>query len=156
MIQITIPGFGNLQIEHLVMDFNGTIAQDGRLLPGVRDHLQALAKDLQLHVITADTFGHVRSELEGMPCSMCVLDQDRQPEGKQDFVRRIGRHRVAAIGNGRNDRLMLRQAALAIAVILAEGAHSQVLLEADVVCTRISDALALLRHPLRLTATLRS
>ena len=156
MIEMTIPGFGNLKIEHLVMDFNGTIAQVGCLVPAVRDHLQDLNKDLKLHVITADTFGKARSELTGLPCSIGVLDRDRQPEGKRDYIRRLGKHSCAAIGNGRNDRLMLREAALAIAVILAEGACAQVLLEADVICTSIRDALALLRQPLRLTATLRS
>jgi soluble P-type ATPase len=51
---------------------------------------------------------------------------------------------------------MLKEAVLGIAVVLGEGAFGQTLLAADVVCTSILDALALLEHPLRLTATLRS
>ena len=64
--------------------------------------------------------------------------------------------RVVAIGNGRNDRLMLEAAGLGIALIQAEGAASETLRRADVVCTSILDALGLLRDPRRLIATLRS
>jgi soluble P-type ATPase len=64
--------------------------------------------------------------------------------------------KTVAVGNGRNDRLMLQESALGIAVILNEGAAMQTLLCADVVCTDIVAALQLLIHPLRLTATLRS
>jgi soluble P-type ATPase len=60
------------------------------------------------------------------------------------------------VGNGRNDRLMLEAAALGLAVILGEGASSATLAAADAVCLSIADALDLLIHPLRLTATLRS
>jgi len=43
MIELTVPGFGALRLEHLVLDYNGTLAVDGKLLPGVRDALGALA-----------------------------------------------------------------------------------------------------------------
>jgi soluble P-type ATPase len=61
-----------------------------------------------------------------------------------------------ALGNGRNDRLMLQAAALGIALIQREGAAAQTLTSADLVCTSVLDALALLTTPKRLTATLRS
>ena len=31
MIEISIPGYKHLQLKHLVLDYNGTIALDGRL-----------------------------------------------------------------------------------------------------------------------------
>ena len=61
-----------------------------------------------------------------------------------------------AIGNGRNDRLMLRDAVLGIALVQTEGAAAEAIANADVVCTHILDALDLLANPLRLAATLRS
>lgn len=39
MIEIEIPGGETLRLEHLVLDFSGTLARDGRLLPGVRERL---------------------------------------------------------------------------------------------------------------------
>jgi soluble P-type ATPase len=72
------------------------------------------------------------------------------------YVKDLGFDRTVCIGNGRNDRMMLKEAALGIAVILNEGACVVTLLSADVVCTSIVSALELLIYPLRLTATLRS
>lgn len=70
-------------------------------------------------------------------------------------VEELGLDACVAIGNGRNDKLMLRASALAIAVIEQEGMCSRLLHEADV-CTRsIEDALDLLLYPVRLVATLR-
>lgn len=31
MIDIEIPGFAHLQLDHLVLDYNGTLARDGIL-----------------------------------------------------------------------------------------------------------------------------
>ena len=66
MIEINIPGFGDLRLSHLVLDFNGTLAVDGRLLPGVGDALTSLASQLAVHVITADTFGLAAAEFAGL------------------------------------------------------------------------------------------
>jgi soluble P-type ATPase len=57
MIEIDIPGFGELSLEHLVLDYNGTLAIDGYPVPGIEFRLQALSERLKLHVVTADTFG---------------------------------------------------------------------------------------------------
>lgn len=65
MIEINIPGFGNLQLAHLVSDYNGTLAVDGKPLPGVSEALEALSSDIQIHVVTADTFGLAADELAG-------------------------------------------------------------------------------------------
>jgi soluble P-type ATPase len=51
---------------------------------------------------------------------------------------------------------MLRNAAMGMAVLQAEGFSREALLAADVVTSSILDALDLILHPLRLTATLRS
>jgi soluble P-type ATPase len=61
----------------------------------------------------------------------------------------------AAIGNGRNDRLMLGAAALGIAVIGPEGLHTEALTAADILALSIDEALGLLDDPRTLTATLR-
>src|SRR6056297_1776604 len=155
-MRIQIPGYGELTLQSLVMDYNGTLAIDGKPVDGVRDALIKLSEDLDLHVLTADTFGIAREGLEGIPCKLTILSKDDQQGGKLRFVQDLGAAWVAAIGNGRNDQLMLRDAALGIAVILEEGASVQALQAADVVCPSIVSALELLLHPLRLTATLRS
>jgi soluble P-type ATPase len=156
MISTTIPGFGALTLEHLVLDYNGTLAVDGLLLPGVKGALDSLAAELAIHVVTADTFGRAAAGLEGVDCRLTVLEAGRQDRAKVNFVNRLGAGRTASIGNGRNDALMLAASALGIAVILGEGASPGSVHAADIVCTDIVSALELLMHPLRLTATLRS
>lgn len=156
MIEIDIPGFKILRLNHLVLDYNGTIACDGKILPGVKEGLNALADLLSIHVLTADTFGQARTFLDNIPCEVSVIAQEYQEISKVTYVNAIGAQNSVCIGNGRNDRLMIKEAALGIAVILEEGAAIEALLAADVVCTGIVQALNLLRKPLRLTATLRS
>ena len=156
MIEISIPGHRKLQLKHLVLDYNGTLACDGQIIAGVKESLEALADMLQIHVLTADTFGKARSGLEGVPCDLSILPLENQDIGKLEYVKHLGCAYAVCIGNGRNDRLMLQDAALGIAVILGEGAAVETLLAADVVCTDIVSALELLSSPLRITATLRS
>jgi soluble P-type ATPase len=156
MIEVNVPGYKSIRLEHLVLDHNGTLAVDGILITGVKTCLEELSGKLKVHVVTADTFGKARAQLEGMPCDLTVLPPGEQDQGKLAFVQSLGSHHTACIGNGRNDRLMLKEAALGIAVILAEGAAGVTVAAADVVCVGIVQALELLLNPLRLTATLRS
>ena len=155
MIEVDIPGYKMLSLEHLVLDHNGTLAVDGILVPGVKACLIKLSQDLKVHVITADTFGKARAQLEGIPCQLSILARDDQDIGKLAYIKDLDPNRCVCIGNGRNDRLMLQRAALGMAVILDEGAAAQTLQAADVVCAGIVPALELLLNPLRLTATLR-
>lgn len=155
MIILDIPGYHRLQIEHVVMDYNGTLAVDGHLIDGVTERLEQLGAQIGLHVVTADTFGQVRANITGLPCEIHVLPADNQAVRKGDYIRSLGTQNTVAIGNGRNDRLMLETAVLGIGVILGEGAFSDTIAAADVVCTSITEALDLLSQPLRLTATLR-
>jgi soluble P-type ATPase len=156
VLEASIPGFGSLRLQHLVLDYNGTLAADGAMLPGVRRRLRALSRLLKIHVVTADTFGTARRALSNLPCTLTVLPPVAQDRAKRAYVERLGPKKTACIGNGRNDRLMLKVAALAIAVIEKEGSAASALSEADVVTRNIVDALDLLEKPRRLMASLRS
>ena len=155
MVEVTIPGSATLRLEHLVLDFNGTLAVDGVLIEGVAERVSRLAEVLRVHVVTADTFGTAAAALAGLPCVVHVLQGTAQGEAKRDYVAKLNAEAVACVGNGRNDRLMMEVAALAIAVVQAEGACAETLAAAPVVAPHIRDALDLLLRPRRLTATLR-
>ena len=156
MIQVDIPGYRSLRLAHLVMDYNGTLAVDGRLESGVAEALDRLAPQIDIHVVTADTFGLAGEQLKATPAQLSVLPPGDQDVAKRDYIDRLGCAATVAVGNGRNDRLMLTAAEVGIAVLLREGAAVETLTAADIVCTGIVPALELLMHPLRLTATLRS
>lgn len=155
-MRIDVPGYGELEVAHLVCDFNGTLALDGRLIDGVQQALNRLARQLSVHVITADTHGSVREQLKGVDCEIVVIGQEDQARDKRDFARSLNSETVVALGNGRNDEAMLQEAGLGICLVLEEGAFTRSLLAADVVCRSVVDALALLENPNRLIATLRN
>lgn len=155
MIELDIPGYGALRLEHLVSDFTGTLAFDGRLLPGVKELLNDLARVVTVHVLTADTFGRCREELEGVNCSLTVLSGPDVDLQKEAYIRTLGTERTASVGNGVNDRRMLKAARVGIAVTGREGCAVEAMVNANIVVNDIRDALGFFVHPKRLTATLR-
>src|SRR5258708_16155541 len=111
MIALTIPGFGAVELHYLVLDYNGTLAVDGKLLPGVRDALMALADRLVIHVITADTFGLAGTELAGLPVNITIIPQEGQADAKLAYVEHLGPTGAFAIDNRRHPPKMLAAAA---------------------------------------------
>jgi soluble P-type ATPase len=136
----------------LVLDYNGTVSKDGILLPGVAAHLRKLNKIIRTTILTADTFGKAKAQLKGSPIQVKIIRTGRD---KADFVLKRGARRVIAIGNGRNDVPMMAIAGLSVAVIGPEGAAGELLRVADIVVADIHHALDLIRHPLRVKASLR-
>lgn len=159
MIEIQIPGLRVLRVRTLVLDYNGTLACDGALLPGVSERLRELSKSLDIVVATADTCGTVEQAMDGLPATVhnLAMRQDRsvdEDEAKARLVRAL-QHDVVFVGNGRNDAPALRAAALGIAIIQAECAATAALVAADIVATDITNVLDLFIKPKRLIADLR-
>ncbi len=157
MLEVEIPGRGELALAHAVLDVNGTIACDGELLPGVAERLRALGCILAVHLITADTHGgQDRIDRELGLTAIRLPGGAGQGERKAELVRRLSAAQVVAVGNGANDALMLEQAALGIAIVGPEGAAAATLRAADGVVPDVVAALDLLLRPRRRVATLRT
>lgn len=155
MISLEIPGMGEMQFDAVVLDYNGTIAFDGHLEEGVLDQLNLLAEKIKVYVITADTFGQAVAECQGLKGEVIILKNYLGAQEKEDLVTSLGAERVVAVGNGVNDCLMLKKAAVGIAIIGREGASVKAVQAADIVVHDIRQALGLLLHTQRLKATLR-
>jgi len=155
MIELTIPGHGEIHLQHLVTDVNGTLALDGILLEGVARRLSGLRDRLTLHLITADTHGQQSVIDHLLNVSAVRIQRGNETAQKTEYVRARGADSVVAIGQGANDAGMLKSAALGICVLSAEGAASETLLAADLVTPDIQSALDLLDKPLRIIASLR-
>ena len=151
-ITISIPGREPIRLTHLVLDFTGTLSKDGRLLPGVAVRLRRLARRLRIVVATADTFGTAAKALADLPVEVRFV---KTGADKARIVRQLGPETVVAIGNGRNDVLMFKIAALSIAVIGPEGAASELVRLAHIIVQDVDNALYLLANPLGIVATLR-
>ena len=156
-IDIYIPGVHRLTLEALVLDVNGTLALDGVLIAGVRERLGRLKELMSVHLVTADTHGR-QAEVDAALGLRALILAPNEPQApaKARFVRDLGAEAVAAIGNGVNDALMIREAALGIAVLGPEGLAAATLRAADVVAPDIGAALDLLLYPKRLIASLRA
>ncbi|KJS16235.1 MAG: ATPase P [Peptococcaceae bacterium BRH_c4b] len=155
MISVTIPGYGELNLQHIVLDYNGTMACDGVLIKEVEEKLNILAGDLKVHILTADTFGKAAAQCKGINGKLTILSNPIGGSEKENFVKKLGTDGVVAVGNGANDAFMLARAALGIAIIGPEGASGITIKSADIIVSRICDALDLLLNPQRLIATLR-
>lgn len=154
-MELVIPGRGTVTLKSLVLDYNGTMALDGELLPQVKDSINQLSKEFSIMVITADTFGTVKAECSKLPVQVKVLESQDHTQEKALFVQNLGAETTLAIGNGTNDQDMLSLAGIGVLVLGPEGCSSEALNKADILVRSIEDALALLIHPKRLIATLR-
>ena len=156
MLEVDIPSRGILRLEYLVLDLNGTIALDGKLLPGFSGRLDRLRNILEPWLVSADTQGTLSGLASQLGIQAKRLDAGDECKQKAEFVDGLGSHGVVAIGNGANDVEMLRQAALGIAVLGGEGLAVKCLHAADIVVPSIEVALDLFIYPRRLLATMRA
>jgi P-type E1-E2 ATPase len=154
MIRIEVPGRAPYELEHVVLDFNGTIAEDGRFAPGVAERLERLSRMTEVHVLTADTHGTAAAECAGTGASVETFPTGAAEPEKLRIVRGLV-GQAFCVGNGANDAAMCDAAALSVAVVGKEGAAAGLLGHVDVVTTSIADALDLVLVPERLVATLR-
>jgi P-type E1-E2 ATPase len=152
MRTIDIPGRPALELSHLLLDVNGTLTNRGELIAHVEAKLRRLQETIEVHLLSADTFGSLARVASALGAHSRII---RDGAEKAAAVRDLGSSRCAAVGNGVNDREMLTEAALGIAVIGPEGAAAATIAAADVVCSSISDALELLLDERALAATLR-
>jgi soluble P-type ATPase len=155
MIEIDIPGFGIVKLEHLVSDFTGTLSVDGMLLPKVEARLNKLSEVLKVHILTADTFGKARTALKDVKCGMQILIGENHDAQKEEYVNNLGAGSVVALGNGKNDRKMLKAAKIGIAVTEGEGCAVDAIMAADIHVRSALDGLDLLLNTKRCKATLR-
>lgn len=157
MLVIEIPQYRTLRLSALVLDYNGTIAGDGSVIPACVPLLRALSEQLEIYVLTADTHGTAAEELKkaGVPAALKTFPSGGAAAEKRAIVQELCAEQVCAIGNGRNDIQMCEAAGLSICVCEVEGCCGRLMSSADVVCRSIQDALMLLLRPERLRATLR-
>ncbi|UJF17787.1 HAD hydrolase family protein [Vibrio sp. SS-MA-C1-2] len=155
MITITLPN-ETMTIEHVVFDFNGTLAVDGKLIDSVEDKLVELSHLVDIHVLTADTFSSATDELKGLPLSLICLEGKMVGREKLEAIRHLDLDTTVTVGNGLNDIFMLQAAKVGIAVNSKEGLSVKAIESADLYCLSVIDAIDLLLNPTRIAAGLRA
>ena len=91
MIKTQIPGWGELAIENLILDFNGTIAKDGRVMDGVKELLEKIHdQGVTIYIVTADTNGTVMEECAKLPVEVKIFDSDTVARDKRCLCQSLG------------------------------------------------------------------
>ena len=154
MIEYIIPGRENLIIENVCLDYNGTIACDGELIDGVKEKIKQLKDLVNVYILTADTYGTVEKQCEGLGAVVKKFDRAEASLCKEEIIKSLGKN-TAAVGNGLNDIQMFDNAVLSIAVIEKEGLYAKLINHADIVSTSIIDAIDIILNKNKMKAVLR-
>lgn len=86
-----------IEAEHLVPDYNGTLAIDGKLLKQTKQLLKFLSEKLAIHVLTADSFGTSEQELKDVKCRLKILQTSIQDKQKETYLLNLPK------GHGKNN-----------------------------------------------------
>ncbi|MGA2463179.1 MAG: ATPase P [Thermodesulfobacteriota bacterium] len=154
MISIERPGQGNLEIEFILIDFEGTLASDRRVHPKAKDKINLLSKRTKIYILAKGEKEGVEESLRRVKAEIFYLTEGDFSRRKLDLLRQLGPTRTVAIGNGVDDAPMIEEAGLGICIISKEGTSAEAMKRADVVVSNILDALDFLLKPLRQKATL--
>jgi P-type E1-E2 ATPase len=155
MITVSFPHSEQIDLKHLVLDVNGTLALDGQLLPGVAEILVDLKESLNIHLLTADTHGKQADIDQQLNLKAVRIQEGLEAQQKSEYVSSLGTEQTIAFGQGANDALMLKEAIIGVCILSEEGTAIETLMNADLLVPNIHSGLKLLLHPRRLTASLR-
>jgi soluble P-type ATPase len=154
MIHIQRPGQEPLEINFILIDFEGTLASDGRVHPKAKDKLNLLAKRAKVYILATGEKERVIEVLRKVKAEIVYLTEGESSKKKLDLLRELGATRTVAIGNGAEDGPMIEEAVFGLCVIGKTGASPESVKNADVMFTDILDALDFLLKPLRQRAIL--
>jgi soluble P-type ATPase len=154
MITILRSGQEPLEIDFILLDFEGTLASDRRVHPKAKDRINLLSKRTKIYILTKEEKILMEEVLKKVKAEIIYLMEGEASQQKLDLLRQLGASRTVAIGNGVDDVPMIEEAGLGISVMGKEGTFSEAMKKADVVFMNILDALDFLLKPLRPKATL--
>lgn len=154
MIHIQRSGQEPLEIDFILIDFEGTLAPDCRVHPKAKEKLNLLAKRAKIYILTKEEKEHVEEVLRKVNAEIVYLTEGESSKKKLDLLRQLGATRTVAVGGGADDGPMIAEAVLGLCVIGKAGASAKAVKNADGVFTDILDTLDFLLKPLRQRATL--
>jgi len=155
MKHIKIPGFGEFDIEYLILDLNGTLAIDGIISESTYKKLEKLKEDFSIFIVSGDIHGNLNKHSESLGVNHISVKSEVSPgQQKLNFAISLGENNSICIGNGNSDVNMIKHAAIGIAVINPEGASLKALSVADIIVLNIDNALECIINTQRIIATL--
>jgi soluble P-type ATPase len=154
MISIQRPGQPPIDIEYLLIDYEGTLASDGRVHPKAKDKINLLSKRVKIYILVKSEKERVEETLRRVKADLFYVTEGEASKQKLDLLLNLGAPRTVVIGNGVDDLPIMEEAGLCLCAIGKEGTSSEIIERADIVFIHILDALDFLLKPLRQKATL--
>jgi P-type E1-E2 ATPase len=149
-----VPEVGEIEIKTIVLDLNGTLSVNGKILDGVKERFTKL-KELGISVVlfTGDQRG-TAADL----CKEYGIDFVRTKNGKEkeEAMKKYDSETTAAIGNARIDIGTFKHARVSVATLQPEGIHAEIIKHVDVVVPSINDALDFFIDTDTFSATMRT
>ncbi len=154
MISIQRPGQSPIEIEYLLIDFEGTLASDGRVHPKAKDKINLLSKRTKITILAKGEKEKVEETLRRVKAELYFVNEEESASQKLELLLNLGASRTAVIGNGMDDIRMMKEAGLSMAIIGKEGTSGELIQSAHLIFTNMVDALDFLLKPLQKKATL--
>ena len=154
MITLQSSSQAKLEIEHLIIDYEGTLAMDGRVHPKAKDKINLLAKRLNIYILVKGEQEKAEEVLKRVKAKIIFLKEPEPSAQKLEFLLNLGAPKTGVIGNGEDDVPMSKEAGFSMAIIGKEGGSGELIQSADLTFLTIVDALDFLLKPLRQKATL--
>ncbi len=156
MLIYNIPGTGEIKIENIVFDYNGTVAVDGKLINGIKESMIKLKNHANIYILTADTYGTVKVQCNDLGVEVKTFPKENAGLFKKEIVEKLGAENTICVGNGVNDIEMFKICRISIATIEEEGCSGKLLMHTDIAVKSIKNAIELILSEDRMKATLRN
>ncbi|OGH89746.1 MAG: hypothetical protein A2537_02765 [Candidatus Magasanikbacteria bacterium RIFOXYD2_FULL_36_9] len=152
-MKIQVPGAGIYNIETVVLDLNGTVSVNGKIVVGVKQRIKQInALGIKTILFSGDTQGTAVAIAKNLGV---VFVKTNTAQDKLREIKKLKPTTCIAIGNGLIDASFLKAAKLGIAIMQAEGVNTKAILAADILMNSINDALDLILNEKVFISTLR-
>ena len=93
MKRVEIPGHAPLELAHLVLEAKGTLTNRGTLVEGVPARIEALSRELEIHLLSAETLGTLAEVARSVRArAEVVRDDGARPRGDASALAGRGRN----------------------------------------------------------------
>ena len=157
MKKIDIPNYGEIIIENVLFDINGTLQFKGEINKELIEKFTELKLHYNIFLVSSDTRGNLVDIAKQLDVDYIKINpQDiNDSEAKNNELKKLGNDKTVCIGNGQNDSLMLKNAVLGLVIIGSEGASIKSIMNSDVAFPDPISAIDFLLDEKTMIATLR-
>jgi soluble P-type ATPase len=146
-------GVGEINLDTIILDLNGTLAVDGKLVEGVIGRINKLKElGFKLYLFTGDQRGTASQQAAELGIEIMFAKTTAE---KAECSKRCNFETTVAIGNARIDIGTFENSKIKIATLQKEGIHAAIINHVDIIIPSINDALDLLINPDSFNATMR-